>query len=55
MAFNTTIDDLQAITGIDIPIEGLGLTIHQPKMREIAMLGQQNYFLALQVFRMNKK
>lgn len=55
MSFSTSVDDLQIITGIDLPIEGLGLTIHQPMVREIAILGQQNYFLALQIFRLNKE
>lgn len=53
--FPTFVDELQLITGIDIPIEGLGLTIRQPKVREIAMLGEQNYFVALQIFRMTKQ
>lgn len=53
--FKTTLDDLQTISGIDIPVEGLGLTIHQPRINEIAILGQHNYFIALQVFRLNKQ
>lgn len=43
------------VTGIDIPVEAFGITIHQPRVREIAMLGEQNYFIALSIFRMNKK
>ena len=43
------------ITGIDVPVEAFGITIHQPRVREIAMLGEQNYFIALSIFRMNKK
>lgn len=49
------VDDLQLTTGIDIPVEELGVTIIQPKLREIAILGQQNYFIALQIFLIDKK
>lgn len=55
MSFSAFVDDLQIITGIDLPIEGLGLTVRQPKVREIAMLGQQNYFLALRLFGLSKE
>lgn len=48
------IDDLQLITGIDIPVEELGITIRQPKIKEIAILGEHQYFLALSIFKMNK-
>lgn len=48
------IDELQLITGIDLPIEAFGITLHQPRLREIAMLGEQNYFVALSIFRMSK-
>lgn len=49
------VDELQLISGIDIPVESLGLTIHQPRVKEVAMLGEQNYFIALSVFRMTKE
>lgn len=49
------IDELQLITGIDLPIEAFGITLHQPRVREIAMLGEQNYFIALSIFKMNKQ
>ena len=48
------LDELQIASGIDIPDETFGLTIHQPKIKEIAMLGEQNYFLALQMMKFNK-
>lgn len=48
------VDELQLITGIDVPLEGIGVTVRQPKVREIAMLGEQNYFIALQLFGMTK-
>lgn len=49
------IDDLQLITGIDIPVQELGLTIRQPKVKEIAMLGEAQYFTALSIFTMTTK
>ena len=48
-------DELQLMTGVDIPIEGLGITIRQPKVKDISMLGETNYFIALQIFLMDKK
>lgn len=50
-----TIDEAQLMTGVDIPIEGLGITIRQPTIKEISMLGETNYFIALQIFLMDKQ
>lgn len=49
------IDELQIITGVNIPVPELGLTLRQPKIFEISMLSEQNYFIALQLFRMSKE
>lgn len=49
------IDELQIITGIDIPVEELSLTIHQPRAKEIAMVGESEYFIALSIFKMTKE
>lgn len=49
------IDELQLITGIDLPIAELGLTLHQPRVNEIAILGETQYFLALSIFGMSKE
>lgn len=49
------VDELQISTGVDIPVEPLGLTIRQPTVKEISMLGETNYFLALQVCTVDKK
>lgn len=48
-------DELQLISGIDIPHEELQITLHQPKIKEIAAFGEQNYFLALQIFSLTKE
>lgn len=47
------LDELQRITGIDIAVDELKLVFHQPKVAEIAMIGQQNYFLALSIVHMS--
>lgn len=46
------IDELQRITGVDIPVEELCITLRQPKVKDISMLGETNYFIALQLFTM---
>lgn len=45
---------LALMTGVDIPIEELGLTIHQPSIREISMLGEMEFFTGIQVLCVNK-
>lgn len=47
--------DSQMLAGIDIPIEGLGITMRTPRAKEILMLGETNYVIALQIFQMDKK
>ena len=42
------------MTGIDIPIPDLQLTIHQPTIKEISYLGELEYFSALQIICFNK-
>lgn len=44
------ISELQLITGIDIPVPEIGLTLRQPNIRDISMLGEQQYFTALSIF-----
>lgn len=44
------VDVLQLATGVDIPVEELGITIHQPRIEEISILGQDKYLIALQLF-----
>ena len=39
---------LALLTGVDIPIPDLQLTVHQPVIREISYIGELNYFTALQ-------
>lgn len=46
---------LQLMTGIDIPVEDIGVTIHQPRLKEISILGQDKYLIALQLFSFSPK
>ena len=46
---------LALMCGIDIPIPECQLTIHQPRIREIAYLGEQNFFIGVQTLCINKK
>ena len=43
------------MTGIDIPVEDIGVTIHQPRLKEISILGQDKYLIALQLFSFSPK
>lgn len=45
---------LQLMTGIDIPVPDLQLTIHQPTIKEISYIGEFEYFSALQLLCFNK-
>jgi hypothetical protein len=47
-----SVDELQLITGVDLPIEELGLTLRQPRVKEIAILGESNYFIALSLVKL---
>lgn len=50
------IDELQLQTGCDLSFPELGITVHQPVVLKIAeKMTEQDYFIALQVFRMNKE
>lgn len=45
---------LALMTGVDIPIPELGLTIHQPTVKEISMLGEEDFFIGIQCLWINK-
>ena len=45
---------LALMTGVDIPIPQLGLTLHQPTLREISRLGETDFFIGIQVLCINK-
>lgn len=46
--------NLALMCGIDIPIPELQMTIHQPKMKEIALIGETDYLTGAQTLIVNK-
>lgn len=46
---------LQLISGVDIPIPELQVSMHQPTIKEISYLGEEQYFSALQILCFNKQ
>mgnify|MGYP003302416874 CR=1 len=45
---------LQLIAGINIPILALETAIHQPTIKEIAFIGEFEFFQAVQILCFNK-
>lgn len=45
---------LALMCGNDIPIPSLQLVIHQPKIREIALIGEKDFFIGAQCLNINK-
>lgn len=45
---------LALITGVDIPVPELQLTIHQPTIKEISMIGEEDFFMGIQLLCLNK-
>lgn len=45
---------LALMTGVDIPIPELQLVIHQPTIKEISMVGEQDFFIGIQILCINK-
>ena len=43
------ISNLSLITGVDIPAIEFQTIIHQPRIKEIALIGEQEYFSTLQL------
>ena len=46
---------LALMTGVDIPIPELQLVLHQPTIKEISMLGEKEFFIALQILCLRKE
>lgn len=47
--------DLVLMSGVDIPIPELQLILHQPTIREIAYIGEDNFFLAIHYLCLDKE
>ena len=45
---------LALMTGVDIPIPECQVTLHQPTIKEISMIGERKFFTAAQVLCLNK-
>ena len=45
---------LAMMCGTDLPVPECQLVIHQPKIREIALLGEQDFFIGAQCLTLNK-
>ena len=45
---------LALMTGVDIPIPELQTVIHQPTLKEISYIGEQDFFVGLQTLNINK-
>ena len=46
---------LALMTGVDIPIPELQVTVHQPTIKEISMIGEQDFFIGIQTLCIDKK
>lgn len=47
------IEELSLTTGVDIPIPELQIVIHQPTIKEIALIGEEKFFSYLSYFNIN--
>ena len=45
---------LALITGVDIPVEECRLVLHQPKLKEIALIGEKDFLNGVQCLNINK-
>ena len=45
---------LALMCGSDIPIAEIGVVAHQPKIKEIALMGEADFFVAIQCLNVNK-
>ena len=51
---NNMIDDLLLLSGNDIPFPEAQITIHQPTIKEVAYMGEENFFIATQLLNVSK-
>ena len=47
--------NLALMSGIDIPVPECQITIHQPKIKEIAFIGEEDFFIGAQCLNISKK
>lgn len=46
---------LALMTGVDIPVDGFELPLHQPSLLEISMIGEKNFFSGAQCICLDKR
>ena len=46
---------LALMTGVDLPIPELGLVMRQPSLKEISMIGEEDFFMGIQVLCIKKE
>jgi hypothetical protein len=49
------VDSLTLMAGAPIAVDEYGVIIHQPKIKDIALIGESRFFNSIYVFRLNKK
>lgn len=45
---------LAMMCGTDLPVPECELIVHQPRIQEIAMIGEQDFFIGMQCLTLNK-
>lgn len=45
---------LGLLTGVDLPIPEIQITIHQPTIKEISLIGEHDFFIGIQILCINK-
>jgi hypothetical protein len=45
---------LALMCGTDIPVSDCRIVIHQPKIKEIALIGEEDFFTGVQCLNLNK-
>lgn len=47
-------NELLLLSGNDIPIQNINLILHPPKIKEIALIGEENFFIGCEFLKFNK-
>jgi len=53
--FQTMLDELMLLSGNDIPFPEAKITIHQPKLKEIAYITEKRFWLGCELLKFNKE
>ena len=47
-------NELLLLSGNDIPVQNINLILHPPKIKEIALIGEENFFIGCEFLKFNK-